>query len=91
VNYKVWVNPKNDVFLQISPALRDEFSGDKMNELIYTNGIEALSIATKRDALRVLYDTYQGDSGLKEGDTFTFKGDKRPFAVARGVHIIPYK
>lgn len=85
--------------LHVSPPIyKSDRDGDpaweqhpRKDSLVLEEGFpgEVLDIHTKADMVAALYDAYQTSDILQEGDTFILKGESQPFAVCRGVHVIP--
>lgn len=87
MDYTVWIN--TDGTLGINPPI-DEYDGMKIDIVIGINRYgEVTSIETRKDALLALYDEYQTNENIKDGDTFTFRGESKPFAMASGIHVLP--
>lgn len=90
MNYTVQIEA--DGVLSINPPI-GKIDGEPITTVFLIKevgfGKEVLAIRTKKDAIVALYDEYQTSDVLKDGDTFTLKGEEQPFAYASGVHILP--
>ncbi len=89
-NYTIMID-RNEGFLRIAPPI-GHYDGKDINIILLLSPYgDVMSLITEKDALLALYDEYQTNEVIKEGDTFTFRGESEPFALAEGVHIIPLR
>jgi hypothetical protein len=89
-NYTVMID-KNEGLLRIAPPI-GYYDGMEINFVLLLSPYgDVMSVITEKDALLALYDEYQTNENIKEGDTFTFRGESEPFARAESVHIVPLR
>ncbi len=86
MNYKVSIE---DGGLRVSPPLREEDRGSSLVLLVDSKYGDVLHIVDRKGALLALYDELQVNGKLKQGDTFTLRGSKEPFARVEGFHVVP--
>ena len=90
MNWIVWT-PSGGGDLRISPPLTDSFG--QLDTILYvaSTSDDIRPVRTKMEAIKALYDQYQTSAEMSDGDTFTWRGESRPFARAEGVHIVPIR
>ena len=77
-------------FLTVSPPIVDADTGESIKEILYTTRHgEVGEIKGEHEALITLYDFHQTHNALKDGDTFTWRGKPKPFAIVEDVDIRP--
>lgn len=87
MNYTVW--PSRG-WLGISPGIKDD-EGERISEIMNVNAWgEVEGVSNRADALRALYNQHQVVNAFHDGDTFTWRGAKVPFAYVSGVDVMPF-
>ena len=86
MNYKVTLKGGD---LWIRPPIRAEDGEESMVLLVDPKYGDVVGIKDKKGALIALYDELQVNDRLKDGDTFTLRGETKPFAVVEGVDVVP--